>query len=54
VLARVAPQFGIFQIGLQAKVLIALGALLLTMPLLIPRLEGLFSGIVAMSVAIVK
>jgi flagellar biosynthetic protein FliR len=54
VLARVAPQFGIFQIGLQVKVMLALGALAITMPILVPRLEGLFSGIVGMSVAVVK
>lgn len=54
VLARVAPQFGIFTIGLQVKVALALGALLLTMPLLVPRLEGLFTGIVGVSVAVLK
>ena len=36
VLAKVAPQFGIFSIGLQVKVGLALGALALTMPLLMP------------------
>jgi flagellar biosynthetic protein FliR len=54
VLARVAPQFGIFQIGLQLKVILALGSLLLTMPILVPRLEGLFAGIIGVSVAVLK
>ncbi len=54
VLARVAPQFGIFQIGLQMKVLIALVALLITMPLLMPRLHQLFSGMIGVSVAVLR
>jgi flagellar biosynthetic protein FliR len=54
VLARVAPQFGIFQIGLQMKVLIALAALLITMPLLMPRLHQLFSGMIGVSVAVLR
>src|SRR5260370_9105250 len=49
VLARVAPQFGIFQIGLQMKVLIALASLLITIPLLMPRLHQLSSGMIALS-----
>jgi flagellar biosynthesis protein FliR len=52
VLAKVAPQFGIFQIGLQIKVIIALSALILTMPLLMPRLHALFSGMIGVSVAV--
>jgi flagellar biosynthesis protein FliR len=54
VLAKVAPQFGIFQIGLQIKVALALGALALTMPLLMPRLHALFTGMVGVSIAIVR
>jgi flagellar biosynthetic protein FliR len=54
VLARVAPQFGIFSIGLQLKVAIALGALLITMPLLMPRLHSLFSGMIGVSVAVLQ
>ena len=54
VLARVAPQFGIFQIGLQLKVGLALGALIVTMPLLMPRLHALFSGMVGVSVAVLQ
>ena len=54
VLARVAPQFGIFQIGLQLKVVLALGALALTMPLLLPRLHALFSGMIGVSVAVLR
>lgn len=54
VLARVAPQFGIFQIGLQLKVLIALGVLVLTMPLLMPRLHALFGGMIGVSVAVLR
>jgi len=52
VLAKVAPQFGIFQIGLQTKVIIALGSLMLTMPLLMPRLHQLFSGMIGVSIAV--
>jgi flagellar biosynthetic protein FliR len=54
VLARVAPQFGIFSIGMQVKVSIALGMLILTMPLLMPRLHQVFSGVAAVSVAVFK
>jgi flagellar biosynthetic protein FliR len=54
VLARVAPQFGIFQIGLQMKVLISLVALLITMPLLMPRLHQVFSGMIGVSVAVLR
>jgi flagellar biosynthesis protein FliR len=54
VLARVAPQFGIFQIGLQLKVALALGGLALTMPLLLPRMHALFSGMIGLSVAVVR
>jgi flagellar biosynthesis protein FliR len=52
VLAKVAPQFGIFQIGLQFKVALALGALILTMPLLMPRLHAVFSGMIGVSIAV--
>jgi flagellar biosynthetic protein FliR len=54
VLARVAPQFGIFQIGMQLKVMIAMGALVVTMPLLMPRLHALFGGMVGLSIAVLK
>jgi flagellar biosynthesis protein FliR len=54
VLARVAPQFGIFTIGLQLKVIIALGVLVLTMPLLMPRLHQLFGGVLAAGVAVLQ
>jgi flagellar biosynthetic protein FliR len=52
VLAKVAPQFGIFSIGLQLKVGLALVALIVTMPLLMPRLDALFAGIIGLSVAV--
>jgi flagellar biosynthesis protein FliR len=52
VLAKVAPQFGIFQVGLQTKLIVALGALILTMPLLLPRLHQLFSGMIGVSIAV--
>jgi flagellar biosynthetic protein FliR len=52
VLARVAPQFGIFQIGLQVKAGLALLALIITMPLLMPRLHALFGGMIGVSVAV--
>jgi flagellar biosynthetic protein FliR len=54
VLARVAPQFGIFSIGMQLKVVLALGALAITAPLMMPRLHGLFGGMIGLSVAIFK
>jgi flagellar biosynthesis protein FliR len=54
VLARVAPQFGIFQIGLQLKVGLALGGLALTMPLLLPRMHALFGGMIGVSVAVLR
>jgi flagellar biosynthesis protein FliR len=54
VLARVAPQFGIFQIGLQVKVGLALAALAITMPLLLPRLHALFGGMIGVSVAVLR
>jgi flagellar biosynthesis protein FliR len=54
VLQKVAPQFGIFQIGMQIKVGLALGAIALTMPLLLPRLHALFSGMVGISVAVLR
>jgi flagellar biosynthesis protein FliR len=54
VLAKVAPQFGIFQIGLQVKVGLALGAIALTMPLLLPRMHALFSGMVSVSIAVLR
>jgi len=54
VLARVAPQFGIFSIGLQVKVGLALAALVVTMPLLMPRLHSLFAGMVGVSVAVLR
>jgi flagellar biosynthetic protein FliR len=54
VLSRVAPQFGIFSIGLQVKIGLTLGALALTMPLLMPRLHGLFAGMVGVSVAVLR
>jgi flagellar biosynthetic protein FliR len=54
VLARVAPQFGIFSIGMQLKVIVALGALLITMPLMMPRLHQLFSGVVGVSLVVAK
>jgi flagellar biosynthetic protein FliR len=54
VLARVAPQFGIFQIGLQVKAGLALVAIAVTMPLMLPRLHVLFSSMIGMSLAVVK
>ena len=54
VLARVAPQFGIFQIGMQIKVGLALAAVALTMPLLLPRMHALFSGMIGVSVAVLR
>ena len=54
VLAKVAPQFGIFQIGLQLKVGLALVALIITMPLLLPRMHALFNGMIGVSVSVLR
>jgi flagellar biosynthesis protein FliR len=54
VLAKVAPQFGIFQIGLQIKIALALGSIALTMPLLLPRIHALFNGMIGISVAVLR
>src|SRR5689334_1532974 len=54
VLSKVAPQFGIFQIGLQIKAALALGAIALTMPLLLPRVHALFSGMIGVSIAVLR
>ena len=54
VLARVAPQFGIFQIGLQVKVALSLLAITVTMPLMLPRLHALFGGMIGVSVSVFR
>jgi flagellar biosynthetic protein FliR len=54
VLAKVAPQFGIFQVGMQVKVGLALAAIALTMPLLLPRLHALFTGMLAVGLAVLQ
>jgi flagellar biosynthetic protein FliR len=54
VLAKVAPQFGIFSIGMQLKVILALAALAVTAPLIMPRFHALFGGMIGLSVAIFK
>jgi flagellar biosynthesis protein FliR len=54
VLAKVAPQFGIFSLGLQLKVGLALAALAVTAPLLMPRLPALFASMISVSVTIFK
>jgi flagellar biosynthetic protein FliR len=54
VLARVAPQFGIFQIGMQVKAGLSLAAIAVTMPLMLPRLHALFSHMIGMSVAVLR
>ena len=54
ILARVAPQFGLFSIGVQLKVALALGALILTVPILMPRLQALLNAAVGVSVAVVR
>jgi len=54
ILAKVAPQFGIFQIGMQVKVGLALAACAVTMPLLLPRIHALFGGMVGISVAVLR
>jgi flagellar biosynthetic protein FliR len=54
VLAKIAPQFGIFSIGLQLKVGLSLAAMVVTMPLLMPRLHALFAGVIGVSVAVLR
>jgi flagellar biosynthetic protein FliR len=41
VLSRVAPQLNLFAIGLPAKILIGLGALIVALPIILPRIEAL-------------
>ena len=41
VLSRVAPQLNLFAIGLPAKILIGLGALVVALPIILSRLEAL-------------
>ncbi|HLH25560.1 MAG TPA: flagellar biosynthetic protein FliR [Chloroflexota bacterium] len=45
VLARVAPQLNLFAIGLPAKILIGLGALVVALPVILPRLEALIHAL---------
>lgn len=54
ILARVAPQFGLFTIGVQLKIALALGALILTVPILVPRLQALLNAAVGVSMAVVR
>jgi flagellar biosynthesis protein FliR len=54
VLARVAPQFGLFSIGAQLKLALALGALIVTIPLLLPRVHALFGAVAGASVAVLR
>jgi flagellar biosynthetic protein FliR len=54
ILTRVAPQFGLFSIGLQLKVGLALGCLWITVPLLLPRLHALFGGVAGVSLALLR
>lgn len=45
VLSRVAPQLNLFVVGLPLKMLVALGALLVALPLMLPRLNALFRAL---------
>ena len=54
ILARVAPQFGLFSVGVQVKVALALGALIVTLPLLLPRVHQLFGAVAGAAVAVVR
>jgi flagellar biosynthetic protein FliR len=54
ILARVAPQFGLFSIGAQVKLALALGALIVTIPLLLPRVHALFEAVAGTSVAVLR
>lgn len=54
ILARVAPQFNVFAIGLQVKVALALVGLLATLPLLVPRLTSIFEAMASAAVGVVR
>jgi flagellar biosynthetic protein FliR len=54
ILGRVAPQFGLFSIGAQVKLALALGALIVTIPLLLPRVHALFEAVAGASVAVLR
>jgi flagellar biosynthesis protein FliR len=54
ILARVAPQFGLFSIGVQIKLALALGALIITIPLILPRVHALFGAVAGASVVVLR
>ena len=54
ILARVAPQFNIFAVGVPLKAGVAMGAILVTLPVLLPRLHFLFNTVASVFVAIAK
>jgi flagellar biosynthetic protein FliR len=45
ILARVAPQLNLFVVGLPLKILVALGALVVALPVLLPWLSALFRAL---------
>jgi len=45
ILAKVAPQLSLFAVGLPAKVLVALAALVVAIPWLTPRLVAMFHDV---------
>lgn len=54
VLARTAPQFNLFTVGIQAKIMLTLGALVVTLPLTFPILELLFQASANMALGVVR
>ena len=45
VLARVAPQLNLFALGLPAKIVIALAALTVALPVMLPRITAMFQAV---------
>ncbi len=43
-LSRVAPQFNLFAVGLQIKIAVAFGAMIVSLPLLLPRMQSIFTA----------
>ncbi len=54
VLARVAPQFNLWAVGAQAKIMVALGALLVTLPVMLPRIQLIFSSATSVAVGVFR
>ncbi len=53
-LVRVAPQFNLWAVGAQAKIMIALGALFVTLPVMLPRVQLIFNAATTTSVGVFR